>query len=202
MMRDREYELAAARFPSLARFVCSAPWLLTIVVSGDEILTKRRFREMYPPGRRETRMRRCPGCQRLGPPNHTRRECCDCEMEAAGHRFDEQIKRAACEVERVELSKRWWSRPFGAGSLITNPFVGSSAHDYPEDDPIATPSEQGGAIYEAGGDEPPTPPDELLQDSRYLDRESMAHAAQPRPKVRTGLGSTGSTASSSLGASS
>jgi hypothetical protein len=69
MIFDREYQLAAARFPQLAKFVCSAPWLVAIVVSGPDSRTKERFRKMYPPGREQSRMRVCAPCGRLTPPN-------------------------------------------------------------------------------------------------------------------------------------
>jgi len=61
----RDYEWAAARFPQLAKFVCSAPWLLVIVAAGPDSRTKERFRQLYPPGREQTRMRVCSRCQRL-----------------------------------------------------------------------------------------------------------------------------------------
>lgn len=180
MIYDREYELAAARFPQLARFVCSAPWLLAIVVAGPDSRARERFRKLYPPGREQTRMRVCSRCQRMTPPNGVRRECGDCEADRAGRRFRSQIAAAACDVEKRELTQRWWHRPFGGGSLITNTIADISRRDYPQGENDWRESEQGSAVDADQCAEPTDGRDDVRPTWIRTDREQLARIAQRR----------------------
>jgi hypothetical protein len=90
------------------------------------------------------------------------------------------IAAAACEVEKKELTRRWWHRPFGGGSLITNPIADISRHDYPQGDTDWSKSEQGGAIDADQCAEPVIDQDEWQQSWVRNDREHLARIAQRR----------------------
>src|SRR5690349_19826955 len=105
-----EFEQATPRL--LEKRFCSGRWLLDCFEAGwrdPDGLVYRFLPWVYPPGGRDTRMIRCPSCQRLGPPPIIVGErCLDCQdvdfvAKSEAYQNDPQVAQM-----QDELSARWW----------------------------------------------------------------------------------------------
>ena len=85
---------------------CSWPWVKALVapIAGDS--TWQYLPHLYPPGGRETLMRKCPLCERMRPPNSSGGSiCCNCEVERS------EVKWYRRRNFRQAMPHLWWRRP-------------------------------------------------------------------------------------------
>jgi hypothetical protein len=190
-MRDEEYRRAAARFPQLARAVCSAPWLLALVVPGPDRRTLQRVRDLYPfvPERDFERaadrgrwMQRCGVCGWISPRNEPFRCCCDWQIEREESDFQERLEQVRCQCEQQQLRNCRWRRPMTSVAFVA--FVASPHSILRGIEALAAPAAVPGNEEESVGYPDDTGEPAATTDERrrlaWIDRELSLQVAHQR----------------------
>lgn len=186
---DPEYQLAAFRFPNLARAVCSSPWLVLMVVPGPPERTVQRFKERYPYERNphphaRPLMRRCPLCERIGPVNGIRMACCDCEADMAEVAFQQRLESAGSELVRRQLNTRWFRPRVHPARIAESPHtvVHRIEPHNATDVPMA---EDRSAIDSYDSEDPADAAGEVYRRLKWDQRESALQVAHHRLGIRS-----------------
>jgi len=107
---------------------CSARWLAasfeTVHQEGQVLYRYRRG--AYPPGGKQSLMRKCPACGRMRTPDGVPGSaCCDCESEAAQATSLARLRTGPGRDLAADLQRRWWPRRVTYAEFVASPTAGA-----------------------------------------------------------------------------